>query len=431
VEPEPGINVIGILSTATGLGAAGRSTLRVLEQRGIAHVAVDLGSGSLTSGEPMPASTPRTASLGSLPYSATVIQLNPDIYEDVILRWRRQLGYDMRPTVNAIVPFWELPVLPARWLPILRCVDVVLAPSQFVREAVERSISDRLRPMILDYPQVVHVPARVEKDRVRWLGDRSGKFTFLSSFDIRSDIERKNPWACVSAFQDAFAGRQDVTLVLKVNHAAAPTHSGSLAELERLAAEDDRVRLMTDALGRDDLWGLYASVDAYVSLHRAEGLGLGLMEAMAVGIPVVATGWSGNLDFMTSGNSVLVPYKLVAVTGVTHPNYRAEIGQQWAEPDTPSAAKTMRQLADSPQMCARLGAEAARSVHVRVEAQRRRGVLDELVEMAVRGGAASRDHTVRVRAAARHLLAQGVRPKRVWASSKRLGIRLLRRVSRS
>ena len=132
------------------------------------------------------------------------------------------------------------------------------------------------------------------------------------SFDIGSDIERKNPWAALDAFQLAFPDERDVRLIVKTK--PWPHMRSYRAQAERLAArmaQDDRMRLIDESLDYADVLRLYASCDVMLSLHRSEGLGLHLMEAMSLGTVVVATGWSGNCDFMTAENSIAIPYRLV------------------------------------------------------------------------------------------------------------------------
>lgn len=406
---EPGVNVIGVLSEGTGLGAAGRSTLSVLERRGLPYATANIGRGD-SDAEPIPGSTRTLSSLDALPFDSTVVQMNPDMFEMLVLRYHRRLHYDMMPTVNAIVPFWELPALPAKWLPVLRSFDVILAPSRFIREAVDHSMPVSSRPLVWEYPQSLRPPGAVREDRPRWLGTRSDQFTFLSTFDIWSDIQRKNPWGAIRAFQRAFVGRDDVSLVLKVNHARSSTHAEQMSALRQLVAKDCRLLLLTEFVTRQDLWSLYASVDAYISLHRAEGLGLGLMEAMAVGKPVVATAWSGNMDFTDSGNSMLIPFQLVPVTETTHGIYRPESGQQWAEPDIDAAAEALRTLADDRALASRLGRQAARDMLVRSGRQAEAGVFDSLIDLAGAGGAGSAKHRVRAHHARRLSHIAAVKP---------------------
>jgi hypothetical protein len=423
---QPGVNLVGVLSSGTGIGAAGRASLAVLDRQAIPHAAVDIGAGNLAVREHLAETTPRLASLADMPFGATVIQMNPDMFDVLVLRWARRLGYDMAPTVNAIVPFWELPTLPSAWTPPLLSFDVALAPSLFVREAIERSLPEQMRPVVLDYPQAVQPPDGVVPDRERWLGARAQTLAILCTFDVLSDIERKNPWASVGAFQKAFAGSDDATLVIKVNNARSPAHGDQVARLNMLVAEDRRILLVDEFLDRADLWGLYVSTDVYLSLHRSEGLGLGLMEAMAVGKPVVATAWSGNADFMDESNSMPVPFRLVPVSEVTHASYRGETAQKWADPDVGAAASAIRALADDHGLRTRLGNRAAESMRMRLRLQTGSRVFDALIDMATSGLAATGDHRERVESARRY--ARSKRGEEAVSASRRAVIRALRAV---
>jgi glycosyltransferase involved in cell wall biosynthesis len=124
------------------------------------------------------------------------------------------------------------------------------------------------------------------------------------------------------------------------------------AHLADLAKADPRITLLTGYLSRQDLWTLMASIDCFVSLHRAEGFGLGMAEAMACGKAVIATPWSGNVDFTRVENALLVDYALVELDRDLGPYRR---GQRWAEPDVASAAHAMRRIAESRELRERLG----------------------------------------------------------------------------
>jgi len=131
------------------------------------------------------------------------------------------------------------------------------------------------------------------------------------------------------------------------------------AKLAAIARADPRITLLEGYLARPELWTLMASIDCFVSLHRAEGFGLGMAEAMACGKAVIATPWSGNVDFTRADNALLVDYALVPLTRDLGP-YRQ--GQMWAEPDIDSAASAMRQVAQSRELRERLGARGLLTV---------------------------------------------------------------------
>jgi glycosyltransferase involved in cell wall biosynthesis len=194
----------------------------------------------------------------------------------------------------------------------------------------------------------------------------------LASFDFHSSVHRKNPLGAIAAFAQAFPrGEEDVQLVVKSSNGTY--YPGQLAELVEAADGDPRILIRDQVLDASHMRSLQRCCDAYVSLHRAEGFGLGLAECMAMGKPVVATAWSGNLDFMGARNSCLVDAVLVPVQPHEYPN---AVGARWAEPDLAQAAAWMRRLASEPDLAARIGAEAAQDVRDLLSPQR---VAEQLV----------------------------------------------------
>jgi glycosyltransferase involved in cell wall biosynthesis len=166
---------------------------------------------------------------------------------------------------------------------------------------------------------------------------------FCFSFDLNSYIERKNPQACVEAFLLAFT--QDeysdaaVGLVIKVHSPTQPNEAWD--NLKALAAQDCRIHIIEQTLDRSELLALYQTCDCYVSLHRAEGFGRGLAEALQLGLRVICTGYSGNLDFCHAPQAELVDYRLVKVGHTQYPHAK---GQYWAEPSVAHAAQLMQKV---------------------------------------------------------------------------------------
>jgi glycosyltransferase involved in cell wall biosynthesis len=242
---------------------------------------------------------------------------------------------------------WELPELPDEWLPSFEGIDELWAPSRFIQAAV----SAKARVPVVLMPHAISLP-QVHPSRARFGLPESG-FLFLTMYDLLSYQERKNPEAVVRAFRKAFATRTDAILVIKVlNAERCPDDMQRLREsLRDLPA----AVLLPTALSRQAVYDLEATCDAFVSLHRAEGFGLGLAECMFLGKPVIGTNWSGNTDFMTSRNSCPVDGELVTLTR-DHGPYR--MGQRWAEPDIDQAASFMRALVDDPAYAAKIGAAA-------------------------------------------------------------------------
>ena len=209
-------------------------------------------------------------------------------------------------------------------------------------------------------PPVVSVGA-VRSGRKRDFGWRDEETVFLFVYDYRSVFERKNPVGAVAAFRRAFPrGDEDVRLIVKsVNAAIDPPNR----ERVRLAAANDpRITLMDGYLDRAEKNEMIAACDAYVSLHRSEGFGYTLAEAMALGKPVIGTPWSGPADFMTLSNSYPVGFELVELSADFGP-YAA--GQVWADPDLESAAAAMRQVRANPLEARRRGERASADVAAR------------------------------------------------------------------
>jgi 2-polyprenyl-3-methyl-5-hydroxy-6-metoxy-1,4-benzoquinol methylase len=176
---------------------------------------------------------------------------------------------------------------------------------------------------------------------------------FLFVFDFASYFERKNPLATIQAFCRAFSYDDDVRLVIKcVNE---QLDSEAFDSMQTLAGQH-QVSVQTGYWTAEEMRDLMMACDAYISLHRSEGLGLPIADAMALGKPVIATAWSGNTDFMTVSNSFPVPYELVTLKHDAGP-YRA--GATWAEPSVDEAVRLMRLVRDDPELAHARG-QAAR-----------------------------------------------------------------------
>jgi len=231
---------------------------------------------------------------------------------------------------------WELPEWPADWYHAYGLVDEVWASSRFAYNAYIASSSKPVRHL----PMAVEVTPTAHKTRQDF-GLPPGDFLFIFSFDFLSSVARKNPQACVTAFRRAFPrGDEPVGLVVKAMRASA--ENPLWQALLTAAQADPRIRIIARTLDRAELLDLYRACDCYVSLHRSEGFGRGLAEAMLLGKPVIATGYSGNLDFTVPGTAALVDHRFVTLGADDYP-FGAR--QQWAEPDIGHAAQWMRQLA--------------------------------------------------------------------------------------
>ncbi len=284
------------------------------------------------------------------PHRVHLVFINPDFLDaalDQIGKARLQGGYIIA------CWFWELENIPSTWLPALQQVDEVLVASRYVGEAFARVTDKPILCVPLPLSDVGDSGLQRED-----FGIASGDFVFLTSFDFNSYVHRKNPFAAIQAFQQAFpAERKGVQLLIKTSNGYRRPERLQL--LLDATSGDPRIVVRDQVLDRADVQALQRCADVYVSLHHAEGFGLGLAECMAQGKPVIGTGWSGNMEFMDAKNSALVDYTLVPVM---EGEYAHHEGQRWAAADVVDAARWMRRLADEPQLALAMGERARESV---------------------------------------------------------------------
>jgi glycosyltransferase involved in cell wall biosynthesis len=236
---------------------------------------------------------------------------------------------------NILRPFWELATLPSPWAITLSGLQEIWAPTRFVASAFAAAA---VCPV-----EIIPVPVMVKLDksmRRATFGLPDRKFLFFFSFDFASFITRKNPEGVVEAFKRAFPnGNDNAGLVIKVHG------NGLFDERREWLVEqtaDPRIFVVDRTLPREQIDALISLTDCFVSLHRSEGFGFGMAEAMALGKPVIGTDYSGNTDFLSEKTGFPVSYRLVAVTPGAYPGGD---GQVWAEPDADHAAWLMRQVA--------------------------------------------------------------------------------------
>jgi len=243
--------------------------------------------------------------------------------------------------------WWELPDLPDAWREAFAVLDELWVGSRFIYDAVAR-----VSPVPVTYVPPVVEPPQVPPADLAEFGVPAGEMTVLVMFDYRSVWQRKNPDGALEAFRRAFHAGERVRLVLKTIN--GEDYPEAVARLRDAIGGDERVSLVDRFLRRDEVYGLIRACDVYLSLHRSEGFGLTIAEAMAYGRPVVVTDWSGNVDFTTPANSFLVDAPLRELTEDFAPYQR---GSHWAEPDLDHAAAQLRRIYADP---ARAAARAAR-----------------------------------------------------------------------
>jgi glycosyltransferase involved in cell wall biosynthesis len=327
--PLAGVNILSHFCNPSGIQQAAWWTKSALERSGLSTSCRDV---------PVPRRIPpgdREQWLGLEIFPITILTHAAEPYFES--------GYDRAGLLPADNIYriaywaWELERVPDEWIKAAELVNEIWAPTRFVTEAMRASMP---KPVLHMLPGVEIGP--VEPVTRASLGVPQDNFVFLFMFDLHSQLHRKNPMAVFRAFQKAFHETDRVTLVLKTS--GGDIHSADLEELRENVREPNVVlldRLMT----RAQAYGLIAQCDCFVSLHRSEGFGLGLAEAMLLAKPVIGTAYSGNMDFMTEENSLLVDYEMVEITE-DRPIYTR--GNYWAEPSIDHAAAYMRSVYEHP-----------------------------------------------------------------------------------
>ncbi len=245
--------------------------------------------------------------------------------------------------------WWELEDVPAAWLDRGDAVDEIWAPTRFIAGAMRKAFRKPVHAMLPGLELSAFEPLPKE-----YFGMDRTRFTFSFVFDMNSRMQRKNPLGLIAAFRRAFAPTDAVELVVKVSPPES-YYQDQWQLLHDAISATPNVKLLDRVLTRPELLGLLDASDAYVSLHRSEGFGLTCAEAMLLAKPVVATNYSGNLDFMTNDNSYLVDYKLVRIEEGIDPYPK---GGVWADPDVDHAAKLMRDVFDNREVAAAKGRRA-------------------------------------------------------------------------
>ena len=336
-----GVNVAGYLRSELGIGEVARSVISALDAREVPLLPIH---GSLVPG------APRAHGLAFLDTAAATFPVNLIcVNADHLAHFLTDAGSRFSDDrYNVGFWWWEVPSFPDESRKSFDLIDEVWVGSEYVADALQpvSPVPVITIPTPVTRPPVLHLP-RSE------LGLPDG-FLFLFMFDFHSVFSRKNPLALIDAFRSAFQPGAGASLVIKcINQASDPDNYD---RLHRSALEHRDIHIIARYDSVDRKNAMLAACDCYVSLHRAEGFGLSLAEAMSLGKPVIATGYSGNLDFMSETNSYLVEYGLERVG---EGNYPYPANGEWAAPDHEHAARLMREVFEAPLEARRRGRQGA------------------------------------------------------------------------
>ncbi len=349
LAPSLPVTILGFHGAVHGLGEGARMLARGFADAGLPTRAMDISADvgfPITLAPVFPPPAPGEKGV-------VISHINPPellrwtrATEGRLLQGRRHIGYWA----------WELEDAPADWIPAFDLVDEVWTPSAFAADAIRKIAPPRVKVSPAPYP--LYLNPRPAPDRARF-DLPADRVVVLMAFDLRSTDQRKNPYAALRAFRQAqTASGAPALLVCKV--VGAELYPQTLAALEALVAGDPTIRLMTDSLSAEDMARLTASADIVLSLHRSEGYGLLLAEAIWLGKPTLATGWSSNVEFMDPASSQLVDYTLIPVEGDGQ-IYRAG---RWADADVSDAAEKLARMLSDDAWRAELAVATARNGHV-------------------------------------------------------------------
>lgn len=352
---RPGVNLFGFHKSPIGLGSLTRGLGLAFGEAGVAMQPNVLGNVCLDA-DLSPADFLRrfdctldTNVFVSYPHL-------PDMLLEMcpahVVRSRRNVAYLA----------WEQRDGSHYWPEIYGGFDQIWALSDFAADAFRRFMGREVVtvPCVLDFAAFPPPARRGEAGLGR------DKFSFLYIFDANSSIERKNPEAAIRAFSQAFRPDDPVRLVLRISNGRSLDHRDRLKRMLGTARRGLDITLVLDDMSHPELLRLVSAADCYVSLHRAEGFGYTCAEAMAYGKPVIATGYSGNLQFMNGSNSYLVRYEEREVEKADGPFQRGSI---WAEPDIEHAAHLMRTVYQQQEAARDVGARAQRDVRSTLSAE--------------------------------------------------------------
>ena len=324
-----GINLCGFIKGDFGLGESMRIIARILEKRGIPYTIIEIQDSALHTFSNLEFQDKIT---NEFIYNTNLFVYNPDCFEDSIKQFDKNI---FKNRYNIGYWAWEMPEFPEGWEDCFKYFNEIWTCSDFTTASIAQKspVPVKTIPYAID-PQKDDSLTRAD------FGIPEDKFIFLLMYDVRSISERKNPFAAIKAFNTAFENRDDARLLIKLN---VPTNwdgeNGFVEELKKYK----NIITISSQMSKATINALVSLCDAYVSLHRSEGFGLGPAEAMAFCKPIVITNYSGNTQYMRKDACCSVPYKLVEIEkdfGI----YKK--GMHWADADVNAAAQYMEKLVD-------------------------------------------------------------------------------------
>lgn len=335
------IAVAGLLRTGSGIGQSARYCVEGMRATGVSFEAIDL---SETFNQVDMDFDNCVLPSEARPWDTLILHLNAPEFERALFELSRSAARKGRSKPRIIGYWaWETPQVPAAWQRVEKYLSEIWVPSAFVADALRATFSV---PILIIPHHVPRIAPAHETDfnlvgQLKSQTAGASSFTCLAMADGRSSFDRKNVVGAIEAFKQAFPEDADVRLVLKTrNLGEFPDVKGKLLAA---VAQDQRIHIIDCTLSAPQMRDMVRQCDAFISLHRAEGFGLHLAEAMQAGLAVVATGWSGNMEFMSPKNACLARFDLAQIEDSQFV-YETPQDVVWAQPDIAHAARLLKQL---------------------------------------------------------------------------------------
>jgi glycosyltransferase involved in cell wall biosynthesis len=340
-----GVNLIGMFCSESGVGQAARSVYRSIKTSQIPFSLINYYDEESKSIETIDSSFAESA-----PHKVNLFNFNADTSLEYFTRINCKLLIDH---YNIGYFNWELETFPDQFLDSFFFYDEIWTPSVFTQKAIQAK--SPIPVFCIPYSVNISTPSNhLNRDH---FGLENGSLIYLYVFDCRSIFLRKNPCAVVQAFKQAFDNQDDVQLVIKMINGSK--YQKEVKKLKRLAKGSKNIVFIDALFNREQAYALMNACDVFVSLHRSEGYGLNLCEAMALGKPVIATNYSANIDYMDESNGYLVKYQKIQIKKNLGPYPRGEI---WAEPCIEHAAHLMRHIYQNREEAKQKGLNAMRTM---------------------------------------------------------------------
>lgn len=345
-----GINLVGSFYQDSGLGQSCRLLADEIRKAGVPHSFINFAFNSN-----LHYSGQNSNDISrNYKYGINVFHINMHEFPRA---WTKINDKNKESHYNIAFWLWENEVFPKEWVPMIKQLDEIWTPSEFVSRSI-RVVTDK---PVKTIPYIIETPYDNTIGR-KYFHLPKDQFLFLMMYDVNSLAERKNPLGAVHAFRKAFQhGSHQAGMVIKISNANEETVKRLKEELNGYD-----VYFINEMLEKDKVNALIHCCDAYISLHRAEGYGLVLSEAMMLGVPTIATAYSANLDFQDETRACLVKYNMKSIDSDLFP-YRK--GMKWADPDEDDAAQYMRRLCTDSEFYAKIRDNAWNYMHDPVHAK--------------------------------------------------------------